>query len=489
VLKSKSYKNSISQMLNRALFLVILAVALTEDPLAAAMPDTFIATGNMTMPRHVHTATLLENGKVLVAGGFGARDEILASAELYDPTTGTFTATGNVQRTGERGMISARRSHTATLLNNGMVLIAGGIGSNTIGGILAGAELYDPDTGSFFRTGDMTVPRYYHTATLLQNGTVLIVGGSDTTKPPSYALATAEIYDPSTGKFTATGSLSAGWCGPTANLLADGKVLIASPTLKMPTGSTTFAELYDPSTGTFTSSSPTSPTCPFYYHASAVLRNGKVLITGGGEVDCCNTVLIGSELYDPGTGKFAVTGDLNIGRLLHTATLLPDGSVLIVGGSTKSPTPSAELYDPVTGSFGYAASMISSRFGHTATLLTDGAVLLTGGIGASVLSSAERYYPEKRYAPTLSLDFTQYCAANIWALNVSNAPPNAPVRLLGSSNGQSWKVADWRKTDATGALEEKGTHTAGAIGNHTLRVEVGGVVSNSVSFVVSSCSR
>jgi hypothetical protein len=258
----------------------------------------------------------------------------------------------------------------------------------------------------------------------------------------------------------------------------------------MSTGSATFAELYNPSTGTFTSNGPTQPLCPYYYHASSLLRSGKVLITGGGEVDCCGIVLVDSELYDPGTGKFAGTGELNIGRLLHTATLLPDGSVLIAGGYAKSVTATAELYDPVTGRFGYTASMITPRFEHTATLLTDGAVLVTGGSDASnrLQSSAERYYPEKLYSPSLSLDSTGYCVTNLWRLNVSNAPPDAPIRLLGSSNGQSWKIADWRKTDSTGGINQTGTHTAGTLGNHTLRVEVGGVVSNSVRFVVSSCT-
>jgi hypothetical protein len=189
---------------------VIFFVAFTAA-LSAQAPGTFVATGNLTMPRLNHTATLLENGKVLIAGG-GSGEQGLASAELYDPDTGTFAATGTVQPNGERRIGTPRRSHTATLLNNGMVLIAGGYGP---GGILAGAELYDPDTGNFIRTGNMTVPRYDHTATLLQNGSVLIVGGSDTC--PGYDLASAEIYNPSTGNFTATGSMTAGWCGPAAS--------------------------------------------------------------------------------------------------------------------------------------------------------------------------------------------------------------------------------------------------------------------------------
>ncbi len=171
----------------------------------------FVLTGSMTNARDEHTATLLNNGKVLVAGGFNSSS--VASAELYDPATWSFTVTGS--------MTAARVGHTATLLNNGMVLIAGG--DNAAGIIVASAELYNPATGSFTATGSMTSPRYIHTATLLNNGKVLIAGGFRA----GGDLASAELYDPVTGTFTATGSMTGARDEYTATLLNNGNVLVA----------------------------------------------------------------------------------------------------------------------------------------------------------------------------------------------------------------------------------------------------------------------
>src|SRR5580765_5733922 len=169
---------------SRIAALIFLSFLLASAALAQT-PGTFAPTGNMTTPRIFHTATLLADGRVLIAGGqrLGPPPGYftnLSSAEIYDPRTGIFTATSN--------MTTPRIGHTATLLPGGMVLIAGGSPS-------ASAELYDPSTGIFAATGDMTTARWGHTATLLNNGKVLIAGGS------------AELYDPSTGTFSPTGSM------------------------------------------------------------------------------------------------------------------------------------------------------------------------------------------------------------------------------------------------------------------------------------------
>jgi hypothetical protein len=177
----------------------------------------------MSTAKFSHTATLLSSGKVLIAGGEtsvltydrGYSDSDLARAELYDPVAGTFTATDS--------MTTARAGHTATLLGSGQVLVVGGNGVS--GGtltLLASAELYDPTVGTFAATGSLTVARYNHTATLLTNGMALIAGGLDVV-----ALASAELYDPSAGTFTATGSMVAGRDSHTATLLGNGEVLIA----------------------------------------------------------------------------------------------------------------------------------------------------------------------------------------------------------------------------------------------------------------------
>jgi hypothetical protein len=228
--------------------------------------ETFIVTGTMTGARARHTATLLPNGKVLIANG--------GSAELYDPAAGTFAAAGAMTSVGD--------PHTATLLGNGKVLIAG----------QAGAELYDPTSGTFTATGAMTVARSGHTATLLPSGKVLVTGGEVSYTP----LASAELYDPIGGTFTATGAMSETRWSHTATLLQSGKVLIVGgggATLGL-----TSAELYDPGAGTFTATG--SLTVGRYDHtATLLLLGGKVLVAGGDQSPSGSLVsIVSAELYE-----------------------------------------------------------------------------------------------------------------------------------------------------------------------------------------------
>ena len=206
---------------------VFLSSAEMYDP--ATNQWTF--TGAMTTNRVFHTATLLNNGKVLVAGG--QNNDAINDAELFDPTTGTWTATGPLNY--------AREDHTATLLLNGKVLVAGGSGP---GGFAANAELYDPASGTWSVTGSLNAPRHLHTATLLPNGKVLVAGGQDA-ENIAEVYGGAELYDPATGTWSVTAFLNTGRWYHTATLLANGKVLIAAgadPNF-FPLSS---AELYDP---------------------------------------------------------------------------------------------------------------------------------------------------------------------------------------------------------------------------------------------------
>jgi hypothetical protein len=347
---------------------------------STGLQGVFVPTGSMTLARSGHTATLLPNGKVLIAGGDNHGD--LASVELYDPVAGTFTATGS--------MTAGREFHTATLLGNGKVLIAGGCCGATY---LASAELYDPSAGTFTATGSMTVARAYHTATLLPNGKVLIVGGFSSSVAGDPALASAELYDPSTGTFTATGSMTTARSSHSATSLGNGKVLIAGGMILGQGKELASAEVYDPVAGTFTATG--SMTTARAGHTAILLNDGEVLIIGDYSND------LGSvELYDPVAGTFTATGSMTVARGYHTATLLSNGNVLIAGGRNYShgALASAELYDPVAGTFTATGSMTVGRYSHTATLLPTGRVLIAGGMNDSgapdsspYLASAELY--------------------------------------------------------------------------------------------------
>ncbi len=244
---------------------------------------------------------------------------------------------------------------------------------------------YNPATGTFVATGSMSYPRANNSATLLSDGQVLIAGGNTD--------RSCQLFDPATGKFSPTGSLKTWRDNATATLLQDGRVLVAGgdqgdigPGQLMLAS----AEIYDPATGRF---SPTgSMAAARTHHTATLLPDGRVLIAGGYEVD--HGLLSSAEIYDPATGRFTPTGSMADARNYATATLLADGRVLIVGGNV-GPNTTAEIYDPASGTFSPTGSLVTERSGSATALLHDGRVLVVGGsheqIGA--LTSAEVYWP------------------------------------------------------------------------------------------------
>lgn len=334
----------------------------------------FENTGNLAQARAFHTATLLADGRVLVVAGEtnGTFASAFGSAELYQPASRSWSATGILNH--------SRTYHTATRLSDGRVLVTGGQNNQ---GDLASAEIYDPATGNWTLTGSLNVPRRWHTATLLPNGKVLVAGGLQFGSGASYSVhSSAELYDPVTGVWTVTGSLGTARGTHTATLLSSGKVLVAGgrPRFSGQDGNPriTTAELYDPDTGIW------SPTGTLHTgrsdYTATLMPNGQVLAAAGfndgGQISS-------AEIYNPATGLWTVTGNLSKMRGLHTATLLPGGKVLITGGLTfdfqYDSSGSAELYDPSTGTWTTTGGLVTRREGHTATLLPDGTVLIAAG--------------------------------------------------------------------------------------------------------------
>ena len=349
---------------------------------------------HLTLPRSGHTATLLNSGKVLITGGGNGVADI--SAELYDPATGTFAATAGA-------MTEARIDHTATLLNDGGKVLIVGPGPSSLT-----AELYDPATETFKTTGSMHHSRSSFTATLLARsgpnaGKVLIAGGNTVTSGEQVA----ELYDPATDTFSDTGSTTILRSGHTATLLTvgalAGQVLIARGTDVGGSDSAT-AELYNPSTGTFTATS--SMTVPRTGHTATALgaqdlgQNGDVLMVGADG---------STDLFDPGTQKFTAVGSVHpplaVGIASHSATLRNDGTVLVAGGYAQvltyrryfrglpwhtycfpggilpRSTGMSALFAAESDGFTPTTNYLNTaRDGHTATVLGDGSVLIVGGV-------------------------------------------------------------------------------------------------------------
>jgi large repetitive protein len=336
----------------------------TAPAVEAHVAGTFSPTGVMSVDRDGGTATLLRDGRVLLAGG-SYEGNVLASAELYDPMTGHFRPTGS--------MNSARARGAAVLLRDGTVLLVGGNNGGT------SAETYDPATGLFTPTGALSIDRVGLTATGLNDGRVLVAGGH---APDDSWPTSAEIYDPATRAFSSGGSIDAGREDAAAALLADGRVLIAGG-LNGHCGMCgdlnifSSAEVFDPDTTTFSSAGPMN--ADRYRFNATVLRDGSVLMTGG-------TGDRSTETYNPATDTFSPTGPM-LDADGGTATLLGDGSVLIAGSQT------GELYDPATRSFAATSAEGRKRSHPTATLLSDGTVLVAGGGNFGSTGAAQLYWP------------------------------------------------------------------------------------------------
>lgn len=341
-------------------------------------PGTLSNTMSMSRARAAFTATTLVDGRILIAGGFTTAGSA-HGAEVYDPKTERFSSLPPMRTT--------RISHTATVLSDGRVLIAGGHAAD---GPTNSVELFDPRSNSFQPAGALVGARADHIAVLLGDGKVLFAGGLG---PDWDFLETAELYDPATGRSTPTGAMSVERESHIAARLRDGRVLVAGGHRDRREAITLYAsaELYDPRTGRFT---PTGAMrTKRHKHAAIVLGDGRVLITGGSDERDNRGVFDSSEIYDPGSGSFSDGPTMKLGRYKHALSmvLLDDGRVLLGGGA-----PQAEVYDPQANAFTLVdgTPRMAGQFSAVART-ADGGALIAGGYGNGTGPRAEAW----RYRP------------------------------------------------------------------------------------------
>lgn len=344
------------------------------------------------------------------------------------PTGTASLSGGGVEASGgwtsAGSLIQARAGHTATILPDGRVLVAGGERSQSNANTLSSAEIYDPRTNSWSSGPAMNLGRMGHTATPLLTGQVLIVGG-DTVQPgmPTVATNSVELFDPATNSWRAGAAASLAREHHTATILPDGRVLIVGGETTDPSSGQqrilASAELYDPRTNSWSQIADLGR--PRVGHTATVLPDGRVVVSGGETVaaDRQRDVTPAVEIFDPTSNSWTETGSLATGRAGHTANLLPDGRILIAGGQTAATrggrlqfvaagaailsSASTEIFDPQAGSWQPAASLGTPRTDHSATLLPSGQLLVVGGYGpngVTPLGTAERYDP----------------ATNVWSL-------------------------------------------------------------------------
>lgn len=358
---------------------VVIATA-TGTSKAFAEPGEWSGCGSLAVGRFDHAATALPSGSLLVTGGVSGTTPT-ASTERYDTESRAWARTAS--------LTVPRSQHTSTAISDGRVLVAGGLGGVGVSGALGSVEVYNPATGSWMAGLPLSVPRYNHTATILQDGAVLVAAGRS-----ALYTAAAERFDPETGAWTPTGSLNQTYYDHTATRLVDGNVLVVGAT---PSGSS--AEVYDAKNGVWTKTA--APVVLRFDHTATLLGDGRVLVVGTAGGTEASGEGRSAEIYDPSTSRWSPAGQLSFRRAGHAAALLPGGEVLVASGRHS---PTAEVLDVATGAWRQTGSLSTVRDRFTLSVLPDASLLAAGGQNAEGgLRSSETYGPEGRAQPVLSV--------------------------------------------------------------------------------------
>jgi N-acetylneuraminic acid mutarotase len=352
--------------------------------------STWIAAGPLPVATWEIKGNLvrLADGRVLLAGGADAVFQPTTAASVFDPRTGTWTATGPMGR--------PRVGHSLTPLPDGRLLAAGGLTGPpaSLPPTTGTAEIYDPVAGTWTPTAPMAAIRNGHNAVPLPDGRVLVAGGLSRRDAVSVRTQdNAEIYDPATATWAVTGSMTDRRAGGEAVVLDDGRVLMIGGVVYTGFGTvvaTAFCELYDPAAGTW---SPTgSMAVPRSNAAAAKLADGTVLVVGSWHSEAVDGVYdmhsaATAERYDPATGRWTPTAPMPFGRCFHDTSLLPSGEVLVIGGTDDAMLAAGYRnvmrYQPLSDTWAQAAGLATGRYGHAAVALADGRVLVAGGVSVS----------------------------------------------------------------------------------------------------------